>query len=103
MIKLRTVLTKSVMRSQSTILSRYVVIPDPYPALNLLIAVDLFRTFSTEVTSSQPPQPGSLSYPPPSGADKVFSPKIQSLVDEIAKLNLIEVADLNDCLKVSFW
>jgi len=52
--------------------------------------------FSTEATTtSETP----LDIPPPSGTDKVYPPKIQKLVDDIAKLNLLEVADLNDCLK----
>jgi hypothetical protein len=41
-----------------------------------------------------------LDLPPPAGADKVFSPKITSLVQDISNLSLLEVADLNECLKV---
>ena len=39
--------------------------------------------------------------PPPvfEGQPKEYAPKIQSLVDEIAKLNLIEVSDLNELLR----
>ena len=47
------------------------------------------------------PEPKPLDFPPSSTEPKVFSPKIQSLVDDISKLNLLEVADLNECLKVS--
>ena len=39
--------------------------------------------------------------PPPNleGQSKQYSPKIQQLVDDIAKLNLIEVSDLNELLR----
>lgn len=40
------------------------------------------------------------------GEEKEFSPKIQKLVEEIGALTLIEVADLNQLLKVDlcvFW
>jgi large subunit ribosomal protein L7/L12 len=35
----------------------------------------------------------------PTGQDKTFDAKITKLVDEIAKLTLLEVADLNELLK----
>jgi hypothetical protein len=40
--------------------------------------------------------------PPPSfeGESKKYAPKIQKLVDEISQLTLLEVADLNELLKV---
>lgn len=60
---------------------------------------ECYRSFCAEAASTTSGQ--SLSYPPPANAEKVYPPKIQSLVDEIAKLNLLEVVDLNDCLKVS--
>jgi len=41
-----------------------------------------------------------LDIPPSSSDPKTFSPKIQALVNDIANLNLLEVADLNECLKV---
>lgn len=59
----------------------------------------IFRPFSAEAASA-PIE--SLSYPPPANDDKTFPPKIQNLVNEISKLSLLEVVDLNDCLKVRF-
>ena len=32
--------------------------------------------------------------------EKAYAPKISAIVDEISKLNLLEVADLNELLKV---
>jgi len=40
-----------------------------------------------------------LQVPQPEGEAKKFSPKIESLVNEITKLNLIEVGELSDLLK----
>lgn len=40
-----------------------------------------------------------LQVPQPEGEAKKFSPKIESLVNEIIKLNLIEVGELSDLLK----
>jgi hypothetical protein len=40
-----------------------------------------------------------LQVPQPEGEAKKFSPKIENLVNEITKLNLIEVGELNDLLK----
>lgn len=37
--------------------------------------------------------------PQPEGEAKIFSPKIENLVNEITKLNLIEVGELSDLLK----
>jgi large subunit ribosomal protein L7/L12 len=42
---------------------------------------------------------GLLQVPQPEGEVKKFSPKIESLVNEITKLNLIEVGELSDLLK----
>lgn len=42
---------------------------------------------------------GLLQVPQPEGEEKKFSPKIESLVNEITKLNLIEVGELSDLLK----
>ncbi|XP_068223473.1 uncharacterized protein mRpL12 [Palaemon carinicauda] len=41
----------------------------------------------------------ALSTPTPDGAPKVYPEKIQSIVSEITKLTVLEVADLNDLLK----
>ena len=43
----------------------------------------------------------SGTIPPPNidGQPKAYSPKIQTLVDQIAQLNLLEVADLNELLR----
>uniref|UniRef100_A0A2L2YFS2 39S ribosomal protein L12, mitochondrial n=1 Tax=Parasteatoda tepidariorum TaxID=114398 RepID=A0A2L2YFS2_PARTP len=41
----------------------------------------------------------TISHPTPDGCEKDYAPKIKNIVEEIAKLTLIEVADLNECLK----
>lgn len=41
-----------------------------------------------------------LKFPAPSESEKEYEPKIVKIVDEIAKLTLLEVTDLNECLKV---
>ena len=43
----------------------------------------------------------TLSAPPPDESPKEYSEKITNIVDEISKLTLIEVADLNELLKVN--
>lgn len=53
--------------------------------------------FIRQTSTEQKP----LDVPPPAGVDKVFSPKITSLVQDISNLSLMEVADLNECLKVN--
>lgn len=35
----------------------------------------------------------------PTGAEKTYDPKISKLVDEISRLSLLDVADLNELLK----
>lgn len=42
----------------------------------------------------------TLAAPQPDDAVKEYPEKIKSIVDEISKLTLIEVADLNELLKV---
>lgn len=58
-------------------------------------------TASTSASTQPPPPP--LDIPAGSNEPRVFSPKIQTLVDQIAQLNLLEVADLNECLKVIYF
>jgi hypothetical protein len=41
----------------------------------------------------------TLQVPQPEGEAKKFSPKIENLVNEITKLNLMEVGELSDLLK----
>ncbi|KAA0705322.1 39S ribosomal protein L12, mitochondrial [Triplophysa tibetana] len=41
----------------------------------------------------------AIATPPLDGAPKQYSPKIQQLVNDIARLTLIEVSDLNELLK----
>ncbi|KAG8181686.1 hypothetical protein JTE90_019224 [Oedothorax gibbosus] len=41
----------------------------------------------------------AIAHPMPDGCEKAYPPKIHNIVEEIAKLTLIEVADLNECLK----
>ncbi|GIX94450.1 hypothetical protein CEXT_24951 [Caerostris extrusa] len=41
----------------------------------------------------------AISHPTSDDSVKVYSSKITSIVEDIAKLTLIEVADLNECLK----
>ena len=42
----------------------------------------------------------ALATPPLEGEEKVYQPKIQKLVEDIGSLTLLEVADLNELLKV---
>lgn len=42
----------------------------------------------------------TLPEPVIDGQDKVFPPKLHTIVDDIGKLTLTEVADLNELLKV---
>ena len=64
-----------------------------------------FSTSSSSVllsaAAAQPAQSSPHVVPPPTldGQPKEYSPKIQTLVDEISKLNLIEVSDLNELLR----
>lgn len=44
-----------------------------------------------------------LAAPHIQGTEKIYAPKIQKLVDEIGTLTLLEVADLNELLKVNFF
>lgn len=55
----------------------------------VLGAVCSLRKYSTE----------TIPAPNVSGEEKQFSPKLQKIVDDISKLTLIEVADLNELLK----
>ena len=41
-----------------------------------------------------------LPHPTPEGAPKNFSPKIVEMVEEISKMTILEVADLNELLKI---
>lgn len=51
------------------------------------------------VAEVQTPLPPEAKLPTPDGEEKVFSAKITRLVEEIANLPLVEVADLNAALK----
>ena len=42
----------------------------------------------------------SLPLPTPEGAPKTYSPKIVEMVDDISKMTILEVADLNELLKI---
>ena len=44
----------------------------------------------------------AIPEPQVEGQDKVFPPKLHSIVDDIGKLTLTEVADLNELLKVKY-
>ncbi|PSN42657.1 hypothetical protein C0J52_13032 [Blattella germanica] len=60
------------------------------------------QTRSTTQTPQVPPTPASeipLQTPQSETEAKKFSPKIEGLVDEIAKLSLLEVGELTDLLK----
>ncbi|KAJ9600599.1 hypothetical protein L9F63_026263 [Diploptera punctata] len=60
------------------------------------------QTQSTTQISKVPPPAVTdvpLEIPQPEGEEKKFSPKIESLVNEITKLNLLEVGELNELLK----
>lgn len=74
-----------------------------------LRAISLLQRLKVNTASFSTPSPVSLTaqqaqqqaMPPPQFDNQVkeYSPKIQTLVDEISKLNLIEVADLNELLR----
>ena len=66
--------------------------------VNLISRTESFSTskFYLNVTASKP-EP--INSPQLDGEKKVYSQKIQSLVVEISKLNLIEVSDLNQLLR----
>ncbi|RWR99008.1 39S ribosomal protein L12-like protein, partial [Dinothrombium tinctorium] len=51
------------------------------------------RTFSSAAPEA------ALQPPSPSNAPKQYSPKLHSIVDEISKLTLLEVSELNQLLK----
>ncbi|XP_034830721.1 uncharacterized protein mRpL12 [Maniola hyperantus] len=65
------------------------------------ISAHTWRSFSRctilqqEVTQSISP----LIIPPPEGVDKPVSPKIEKIVSDITKLNLLEVSELSQVLK----
>lgn len=48
---------------------------------------------------SQTSQSQKLSVSVPTGEEKKYDPKLVKIVNEIASLTLIEVAELNECLK----
>lgn len=75
-------------------------------ALSLLTRLNLNSTMKSAASTTPQAQQAQQAQaksalPPPQmdGTPKEYSAKIQTLVDEIAKLNLIEVADLNDLLR----
>lgn len=45
-------------------------------------------------------QAAKLEIPAADGEVKSYAPHISGIVDQISKLTLMEVADLNECLKV---
>lgn len=68
-----------------------------------LASRQLIRTLSTSgALRSAPAAQAASQIAPPTfdGQAKTFAPKIQQLVDQIASLNLIEVADLNELLRI---
>lgn len=76
--------------------------------LNLARSVSITKSRSFEIKSTKKTQAQAAStsssstpIPPPhfDGQPKEYSPKIHNLVEEIAKLNLIEVSDLNELLR----
>lgn len=80
-----------------------VFVRTPIRALHLLQRLKVASTASLSTSSpkSQQAQQAASSVPPPhlDGQPKEYSAKIQTLVDEISKLNLIEVSDLNELLR----
>lgn len=64
-------------------------------------ATTSFSTSSQITLQAAAQQAAASAVPPPSldGQPKEYSAKIQTLVDEISKLNLIEVSDLNELLR----
>lgn len=53
-----------------------------------------------ESTTATNVEASILGPPPPSGAQRQYPEKIQKIVNEISKLTLIEVSELNELLKV---
>ncbi|XP_016146387.1 39S ribosomal protein L12, mitochondrial-like [Sinocyclocheilus grahami] len=60
-----------------------------------MAALCALRTLKTSPVSPS----DAITAPPFDGAPKLYSPKIQQLVNDIASLTLIEVSDLNELLK----
>jgi len=67
---------------------------------NLRTATAQWLPVSTAHIISHPYCTGTIPPPPVEGEAKIYPEKIQNLVDDISKLTLIEVADLNELLKV---
>jgi large subunit ribosomal protein L7/L12 len=75
--------------------------------LNLARSVSITKSRSFEIKATKKTQTQTASaassapIPPPNfdGQSKEYSPKIHNLVEEIARLNLIEVSDLNELLR----
>lgn len=77
-----------------------------YRVASLLTRVKVTGAISTantsttaKISSAQAQVKEPLAPPHLDGQSKEYSPKIQTLVDEISKLNLIEVSDLNELLR----
>lgn len=71
-------------------MQRYVRTVHRYPARSRVLS----STASSLNTEAAP-----LATPSPDGADKVFPERIENLVREISQMTLLEVAELNECLK----
>lgn len=54
-------------------------------------------------SASPRPRESTLADPSPPGAEKDYAPKVRKIVDDIAALTLMEVADLNELLKVTHF
>merc|ERR1711970_1439536 len=72
-----------------------------YSALTCCLRQKLYRVPAAAVFIEQRrfQSAEAATIPSPEGAPKVYSPKIESIVHEITKLTLVEVADLNELLK----
>lgn len=83
------------MRTFNFVLQRLIVVNN-----SKSVASSFFST-SSLVSQAAPQASSASSVPPPNldGQPKEYSAKIQTLVDEISKLNLIEVSDLNELLR----
>lgn len=69
------------------------------PAKSLPRSSSRWLSATSRSPAASAEQQASIDLPPASEEDKAFPPKIVALVDEIEKLNLLEVADLNSLLK----
>jgi len=72
-----------------------------FATIRFISTTNLKQINKNSILKATAAAPASNPIPPPQfeGQPREFSPKIQQLVDQISKLNLLEVADLNELLR----